>query len=48
MLAKLVLALPRNDARWGFELKWDGIRALARIEAGVLSLMNPATNLDRL
>ena len=40
MLAKLVPTLPRDDARWGFELKWDGIRAVARIEQGALSLMS--------
>ena len=38
MLAKVSPALPRDDARWGFELKWDGIRALARIERGSLTL----------
>lgn len=37
MLAKLVRELFRDDARWGFELRWDGIRALARIEGGSLS-----------
>lgn len=30
--------LPRDDGRWGFEFKWDGIRAVARIERGALSL----------
>ena len=34
MLAKLSAALPRNDADYGYEIKWDGIRALAYIDGG--------------
>jgi bifunctional non-homologous end joining protein LigD len=38
MLASLTEA-PFDDKRWGFELKWDGYRALARIERdGTLTL----------
>ena len=30
--------LPRDDAGHGYELKWDGVRAIARIEGGRFSL----------
>src|SRR5919199_1166056 len=33
MLAKLG-ELPRNEARWAFEIKWDGIRAVLYSEPG--------------
>src|SRR5688500_1537774 len=33
MLAKLG-TLPANEASWGFEIKWDGIRALSYYEPG--------------
>ena len=39
MLAKLAHAVPSDDARWGFEMKWDGIRLLARIRDGHVQLM---------
>jgi bifunctional non-homologous end joining protein LigD len=39
MLAKLS-TLPKNDDRWGYEIKWDGIRALAFIDGGRIRLMN--------
>lgn len=39
MLPKLVRDVPPDDERWGFEVKWDGIRATARVEAGALTLM---------
>src|SRR5207344_173043 len=29
---------PFSDPNWLFEIKWDGVRALARIENGVLNL----------
>src|SRR5258707_13589239 len=29
---------PFSDPNWLFEIKWDGIRALARIENGALAL----------
>lgn len=31
-------ALPDDDAGWSYEFKWDGVRALARIEGGRLRL----------
>jgi len=30
--------VPRSDGRWAYEVKWDGIRALARIEKGAVTL----------
>lgn len=39
MLAKLAPAVPSDDDRWGFEVKWDGIRILARVEDGAVQLM---------
>jgi bifunctional non-homologous end joining protein LigD len=30
--------LPADDARWGFEIKWDGVRAIAYCEPGHLRL----------
>jgi bifunctional non-homologous end joining protein LigD len=27
-------ALPRDDAGWAFEMKWDGVRALAYLDGG--------------
>ena len=30
--------LPRDDHRWAFELKWDGVRAIAYVEGGRLRL----------
>ncbi|HKC18020.1 MAG TPA: non-homologous end-joining DNA ligase [Candidatus Dormibacteraeota bacterium] len=40
MLAKLVSALPKPDEAWGFEFKWDGIRALAYVEGGRVRLQS--------
>ncbi len=37
MLAKLG-PLPKDDAGWAFEIKWDGVRALAYVDAGHLEL----------
>jgi bifunctional non-homologous end joining protein LigD len=39
MLAKLVAAVPDDEARWAFEIKWDGIRLLARIDHGELTVI---------
>jgi bifunctional non-homologous end joining protein LigD len=39
MLAKLT-TLPADDARWAFEIKWDGVRAIARSEPGSLRLFS--------
>jgi len=40
MMAKLGTAIPKPDAAWGFEFKWDGIRALAYVEGGTVRLMS--------
>ncbi|TAN31516.1 DNA ligase [bacterium] len=40
MMAKLSSALPSPDAGWGFEFKWDGIRALAHVEGGRVRLIS--------
>jgi bifunctional non-homologous end joining protein LigD len=39
MLAKLS-TLPADESRWAFEIKWDGIRAIARCEPGRLKLLS--------
>lgn len=31
-------ALPEDDDRWGYEFKWDGVRAVASVHGGVLTL----------
>ncbi|HMJ01350.1 MAG TPA: DNA ligase D, partial [Conexibacter sp.] len=38
MLARLS-TMPPDEARWGFEVKWDGVRALARSEPGRIRLI---------
>src|SRR5579872_813178 len=40
MKAKLSTALPTPDAAWGFEFKWDGIRALAYVDGGRVRLIS--------
>jgi bifunctional non-homologous end joining protein LigD len=40
MLAKLAKGLPKKDDEWGYEIKWDGIRALAFIDGGRIRLVN--------
>jgi bifunctional non-homologous end joining protein LigD len=30
--------LPRDDGRWSFEVKWDGVRALVAVEGGRIAL----------
>ncbi len=40
MLAKAVLKPPRPDEAWGFEFKWDGIRAQAYVEGGTVRLLS--------
>ena len=37
MLAKLS-TLPVNDAAWAYEIKWDGVRAIAMIDGGRVRL----------
>ena len=34
MLAKLSDTLPKDDANWAFEMKWDGIRAIVSVDHG--------------
>jgi bifunctional non-homologous end joining protein LigD len=38
MAAALATGVPRDDENWGYEIKWDGIRALAYCETGRLRL----------
>jgi bifunctional non-homologous end joining protein LigD len=38
MLAKLTAEIPGDDERWGYEIKWDGVRALAYVENGEVRL----------
>ena len=40
MFAKLVSKPPTPDAAWGFEFKWDGIRAQAYVEGGTVKLLS--------
>jgi bifunctional non-homologous end joining protein LigD len=40
MLAKLVRKPPTRDDAWGFEFKWDGIRAEAYVEGGRVRLLS--------
>jgi bifunctional non-homologous end joining protein LigD len=43
MLAKLT-TLPADDGRWALEIKWDGVRAIARVESGSLRLFSRNAN----
>jgi bifunctional non-homologous end joining protein LigD len=38
MLADASSDLPRDESRWSFEVKWDGVRALAYVQPGRLRL----------
>lgn len=38
MLAKLTTDLPAQPEKWGYEIKWDGIRCLAYVEGGRVRL----------
>jgi len=40
MMAKLGTAIPKPDSTWGFEFKWDGIRALAYVDGGRVRLVS--------
>ena len=40
MMAKLVSKPPAPDEAWGFEFKWDGIRAEAYVEGGTVRLVS--------
>ncbi len=37
-------ALPPEDGRWAYEVKWDGVRALVAVEGGRVSLRSRAGN----
>jgi ATP-dependent DNA ligase len=39
MLAKLSGSLPKDEERWAYEMKWDGIRGLALVESGKLRIL---------
>lgn len=39
MLAELSRQLPTNDKRYGFELKWDGYRALVYLDRGRIQVL---------
>ena len=41
MLARIGPLPPDTEGRWGYEVKWDGIRALAWIEGGRVRLCSP-------
>ena len=38
MLATAAGELPGDDAQWGYEFKWDGVRAVAAVHGGTLAL----------
>jgi bifunctional non-homologous end joining protein LigD len=38
MLATPATAIPKDEANWSFDVKWDGIRALASISGGRIKL----------
>jgi bifunctional non-homologous end joining protein LigD len=40
MMAKLASKIPTPDDAYGFEFKWDGIRAVAYVEGGRVKLMS--------
>lgn len=40
MMAKLSTRVPTPDAGWGFEFKWDGIRAMAYVDGGRVRLIS--------
>ncbi len=40
MMAKLGSVIPKPDTSWGFEFKWDGIRALAYVDGGRVRLIS--------
>src|SRR5438045_4621388 len=40
MMAKLSTRLPGSDSAWGYEFKWDGIRALAYVDGGRVRLQS--------
>ncbi len=44
MLAVPAEAVPRDDAHWAFEMKWDGMRALVTVEGAAVSISSRAGN----
>ena len=38
MLAQPAAVIPRDESSWAFEIKWDGVRAIAFIEDGTVRL----------
>jgi bifunctional non-homologous end joining protein LigD len=38
MMARSATELPPNERRWSFEVKWDGVRAIAYVQPGRLRL----------
>jgi bifunctional non-homologous end joining protein LigD len=40
MMARAGTRIPAPDSDWGFEFKWDGIRAIAYVEGGRVRLMS--------
>src|SRR5258707_2168945 len=40
MMAKLIAKTPTPDDAWGFEFKWDGIRAEPYVEVGTVRLVS--------
>jgi bifunctional non-homologous end joining protein LigD len=44
MLAVAATTLPRDEERWAFEMKWDGMRVLVAIEGGALTLQSRRGN----
>ncbi|WP_184919261.1 non-homologous end-joining DNA ligase [Saccharothrix ecbatanensis] len=44
MLATAAAELPRPESRFAFEFKWDGVRAVARVEGGRVQLTSRAGN----
>jgi bifunctional non-homologous end joining protein LigD len=40
MMAKVGTRIPTPEADWGFEFKWDGIRAVAYVDGGRVRLMS--------
>lgn len=44
MLAVTTRDLPRDDAAWGFEMKWDGMRTLITVEDGAVRVTSRQGN----
>jgi len=40
MMARLAERVPDKENEWGYEVKWDGVRAIAYIEGGRVRLQN--------